>query len=364
MHRNNSSFFILACFLLIALLVACGPPVPAPPGGGGAGGGESEPTDTPEVPYPAATDTQPAEAGYPEPGSEPTDEPYPAPEVPTVEATLPGVPGGGSQSGDDVCLPADPQRIEFMAEDGTELVGTYYPPFTCGVPVVILMHQFGEDRSIWADLARWMQNRSEGSAAAFKGLAAPVAQYCWFPPMPENLTFAVFTFDFRGHGESAAGEGSGIDPAGFLMDARAALDTAKGLSGVDPNRVITGGGSIGADAAADSCIVLDGFLVAENQSSQNCIGVISFSPGDFLGVSYPDVVETLMNHPHDPVVYCLAAEADGVSPQACNSAGGDDYTATIYPGTDHAIALLSPDRSPDIGELILDFLMESLAKGG
>ena len=201
-----------------------------------------------------------------------------------------------------------------------------------------------------------MQNHPSLSANFGGVLAMPAQPLVLLPEMPDSMTFGVFAFDFRGHGDSAEGSSGGIDSAGFLMDARAALALVKTFGSVEGSQIITVGASIGADAAADACVTLDGFLVAENQVDQSCRGVMSLSPGDFLGVGYVDAVEALMNSPHDPVVRCLAAEDDGQSPDRCNNASGDDYAGTIYPGSDHGIALLSDGRTPDIGQLILDFL--------
>jgi pimeloyl-ACP methyl ester carboxylesterase len=206
------------------------------------------------------------------------------------------------------------------------------------------------DKESWVDLALWLQNRADETGAP--------SGYDWFPAMPADLSFAVFAIDFRGHGESA--EAAGFDPAGFLQDAQAALATGKTLAGVDPARIITIGASIGADASVDACVTLDGSNVAADQANQGCIGAMPLSPGNFLGVSYTEAAARLGDDPHDAYVYCIAAENDANAPDLCRAELGSHHRPTIYAGGAHGINLLQPGLSPDIGQLILDFLLESL----
>ncbi|MFQ5617080.1 MAG: alpha/beta hydrolase [Anaerolineales bacterium] len=287
------------------------------------------------------------------------EEPYPAPGVPTPEGgdgVGPGYPPPGEPAPSEPCLPAEPQEFEFQSGDGTTLTGTYYPPKTCGAPVVVLMHQFSSDQTSWVDLALWLQNRTDSTTFTGGILAMPALQYEWFP-IAEDLSCGVLTFDFRGHGKS---ESAPTTDEGLLMDARAAVAFARTLEGIDPNRVITMGASIGADGAVDACVSLDGSTVAAAQEDQGCIGAMSFSPGNYLGVNYTGAANALLKAPHDAVIYCLAAENDGGSPAACNSVSGDDYKPVIYPGNDHGMALIQPGRDPAVGQLVLDFLLESM----
>jgi pimeloyl-ACP methyl ester carboxylesterase len=252
-----------------------------------------------------------------------------------------------------------PIRLAFSASDGTNLVGTYYPPANCSAPLALLFHQNGRSKEIWVDLALWLQNRSgETSAAPVGFLSSPNRQYNWFPPMPQGLSIAVLAVDFRNHGES--GGSGGFDPAGFLQDAQAALAMGRSLPEVDPEQVITIGTSIGADAAVDVCISLDGSQAAAQQQDQGCRGALSFSPGNFLGVAFQEAVGALGQPPHQAHVRCLAAEGDGSAPDLCRTDFGDFFSSTIYPGSDHGIDLITPGRDPEVGTVILDFLNESL----
>ncbi len=224
--------------------------------------------------------------------------------------------------------PPEGQRVEFLSEDQTPLVGTYLPGMVDPAPTVILMHQFGSNRSTWerARLAAWLQN----PAVAFDEL---------WPQMPTGLSFAVFTFDFRGHGESG-GNAQG-ERADYLMDARAALATVKELPGVGPQRIALIGASIGADAAVDVCL-------------PECLGALSLSPGDYLAVSYAQAVEQIGMEGRP--AWCLAAEDDPYSANTCNSASGESYRSIVYPRGGHGETLLRTGMDPDIGQVFKEFL--------
>lgn len=60
---------------------------------------------------------------------------------PTEPPALPQKPLSG--------LSADPQRVEFQAADGKNLVGYYYPSKYADAPIVILMHWAGGDLCDW-----------------------------------------------------------------------------------------------------------------------------------------------------------------------------------------------------------------------
>ncbi|MCB9136097.1 MAG: hypothetical protein H6636_11765 [Anaerolineales bacterium] len=277
----------------------------------------------PEEGYPAPTNVPATDTGYPAPTvAPPTDTGYPAPtDIPT------------------------PIPLTFPSLDGTQLAGTFYPPLRDQSPVVILMHQFGSDQHQWDTIALWLQT------------GQPPAGIEWLPRLDTGITFAVFTFDFRGHGASA---GNASLDAGLLMDAQSAVAFAKTQPGADPNRVLTIGTSIGADGAVDACLALNETQIAEAQVSLGCLGAMAISPGSFIGVNYTDAATALLSDPHQAVVYCVAAEGDGPSPEACNSVTGTRYIATIYPGSAHGIALFSPDLGFNIGELIHQFLLDSI----
>jgi len=363
---------IPGCLALLFIAAAC---TSAPPPAPGADTPPAAPSDTPlsqgesdpgypaatDPPYPALEETTP-ETGYPPPDEAGLPDPgYPAPGAGDVPGDGYPAPGEGGCDLD----PPTPQRHELTASDGIALVGTFYPAANCSSPLVVLYHQFGSNKESWTDLALWLQNRIDETASSTGGrLAAPAFQYAWFPPLPGDLSFAVFTVDFRDHGESEP-VGGGLDTSGFLLDAQAAFDYAKNLPNVDPSRVITLGASIGADASVDVCLTLDGTAIADDQSDEGCIGAMPLSPGSFLEVPYAAAAARLGEAPFDVNIHCVAAEQDGNSPDLCLSEVPGRHLATVYAGRDeHGIALLAEGFDPDIGAVIHSFLLEILGFDG
>jgi dienelactone hydrolase len=196
-------------------------------------------------------------------------------------------------------------------------------------PVLILMHWARGWQKDWEPFAIWLQNRR------------PPPEEPSLPTMPEGMSLNVLTFDFRGFEGGA--QPASFDTEGWLMDARAAVDFAKTLPGVDPDQVITIGASIGADGAANAC-------------RAGCLGALSISPGGYLDVPYRDAVNVLADTP----AWCLAAEGDRQSAQSCRSASGESYQATIYEGAAHGMDLFQVDVDPPVSEVILTFLSQAL----
>jgi hypothetical protein len=294
---------------------------------------------------PAATETAPVEPPATEPPPEPTDtmaptdtveEPEPT-EPPATELVETEPPPTEAVEATDEILPANGRRIEFQAEDGVALVGSYFPSAASLAPTVILMHQAGSDRSTWEEISMvaWLQNRGQGGGALF----VPALGASLWPEMPSGVSFAVFTFDFREHGESGGAAESGSD---FLVDAKAAFRQVQGLEGVDPERIVMIGASIGADAAVDACV-------------SGCLGALSLSPGNYLDVSYAEVV-TEMGLDGKPA-WCLASEEDAFSANTCKSASGDTYRSIVYQQGGHGESLLVSGLDPAIGQVIQDFLL-------
>lgn len=270
--------------------------------------------------------TKPSEATAVPP--EPTD----APDETTVEPTE-VTPTDVPTSGGLPPLPPDPQRVEFQAEDGQELLGSYYPGAVNPAPTVVLMHWAPGDQTEWPVIAAWLQNRGLEVAPDGKSWL----DSSWFPPMLEGQSFAVFAFTFRG----CVGGCSSFQPEGWLLDAKAAMKTASELDGVDPTRMVAIGASIGSDGVVDAC-------------GEGCLGALSLSPGSYLGVPYDEAVAAV-NGAGNPV-WCLAAEGDAESAATCQSASGDLYRAVIYPGNAHGMQLIVPEAEPSALGLILEFL--------
>jgi hypothetical protein len=168
--------------------------------------------------------------------------------------------------------------------------------------------------------------------------------------MPHDMSFAVFTFDFRGHGESLPLLEQyylSQNAAGFLLDAKAAYATARSMPGVDPNKVIGIGTSIGADAVADVCEAW-------------CVGVFSVSPGSWLDVDYAKSVEALLAR--QTPVYCVYSTNDPPTQETCESVADVDlYHMFGYKGVKHGMTFFEPRKmEPTFGEHVLEFLQATI----
>ncbi|PKN97023.1 MAG: hypothetical protein CVU42_17545 [Chloroflexi bacterium HGW-Chloroflexi-4] len=182
-------------------------------------------------------------------------------------------------------LTPDPQPITFTTEDGTVLHGYYYPAAVNPAPLVVMMHWAGDDMSAWYEVAVWLQNR--GMKNPFNNPGDP-QQFrwwdpTWFPEVPAGDSYGVFIFTFRGCNSFATGCVK-FDSTGWLMDAEAAMMTARNLDGVDANKIVAIGSSVGGDGAADGCLYLN------NQHPGACQGVLSLSPDSYLTLDYDDVI--------------------------------------------------------------------------
>jgi hypothetical protein len=302
---------IMTMVFMLALLTGCMRPTPPA-------------TQPPAQPSPTISQaTKPAvETPSPPPPSATTMPPAPTTAVPPVGATP--------------AVEMTPQRVTFQAEDGTQLVGDYFPAAAANAPLVVLMHQMGSNRQIWVQkgLVDWLTNRQAYGQTPLQAASGGPD----YPPLPTSASYAVFTFDFRGHGES---QGQAAEPADYLSDAKAAIETARSLPGVDPNRIALLGASIGADAAVDAC-------------GEGCQGSFSLSPGDFLGQPYAGVVAEMSGA--GLPVYCLAAQGDTQSAKTCQAADGGTYHRILYPGSAHGANLLISGFNPEIGGVILEWL--------
>ena len=242
-------------------------------------------------------------------------------------------------------LPADPQRIEFSTEDGVNLVGVYYPAAVNPAPMVVLMHWAGGDKNDWVmvGMTDWLNNRKNFQGGGMFSPPRFSLEPYPFQNMPDNISFGVFIFDFRDYGESDAAN-SGL-PAGWVLDAKAAYETAGNLPGVDPGMVVGIGASIGSDAVVDAC-------------DAGCLGALSISPGSYLKINYLEAVTKLTQN--GKKAWCLAAQDDQESAPMCESVRGIADQTIIYPSGGHGMMLFNPTHNltPPIGEVILDFLVD------
>ncbi len=265
--------------------------------------------------------------------------------------------GAATSTGDDLAatsatgggvLPPEPQEITFTASDGQELTGFYYPAAVNPAPVVVFMHWVGGDKSDWYELAPWLQNRGLENPFENPGVET-WWDPSWFPAVPEGASYGVFLFSFRGCSPYNAGCPA-ITPAEWLLDAQAAMETARGLAGVDPTRVAAIGASIGADGAPDGCAWLN------EQYPGSCRGALSLSPGGYLGLPYADVVGGLGDSDPATAAWCVADETEYTVCETAASSGNGAYQSFKVPGGSHGNRLLEPELEPLPMQLILDFL--------
>jgi hypothetical protein len=235
---------------------------------------------------------------------------------------------------------AERARVEFAAEDGHALVGYFYPSWQSNAPVVLLVHQYGITQDQWLayGMVDWLQNWPPDGAAS--GL---------FPPMPVDQSFAVFTLDLRGFGESGpaipnnlSDEEFNLWGAGWVMDVKAAVEQIKSISGIDPSRIAIIGANNGADASVAAC--------------EDCLGVLALSAGSYAGLDTKTNAEKL--DAEGKVVWCYSTENSAGSDVAtCGSISGAKYNWINFPGDGRGMQLIRNDKAPDgIGQNILDFL--------
>lgn len=321
MRANRKMFTALV--LVLTVSVACL----------GEIGGTPPPSPTP-VPALTFTSTFTPTANPPTETNTPTSTP-----LPPTEAFTP------------VFIPnPNPVRYTFEAEDGRQLVGYYYSAWQPNAPVVVLMHQFKGNQAMWQEspIIKWLQNWPVPISLAS---STPSAEGK-LPSMPAELSIAVFTFDFRGHGESLPADiisdGFQAHAPEFLMDARAAYQIARQMPNIDTTKIIGLGASIGGDAVVNTC-------------GEGCVGAFSISPGNWLGVDYGQAVRKLIEQ--GKPVRCMYAVNDGPSPATCWSVQpGEQYQIFAYPGQKHGMTFVVLPRKMEtgFGNNLLEFLMEAI----
>jgi pimeloyl-ACP methyl ester carboxylesterase len=119
----------------------------------------------------------------------------------------------------------------FKSFDLVELHGSFEMPLgvPAPIPAVLLLHGYGEDRSVWKDFSKQLIDRG----------------------------FAVMTLDLRGHGESRTKNGQPLqlspewrtNSRELPLDLNPALDWLKSRTRVDGRRIIVVGYDVGANLA-------------------------------------------------------------------------------------------------------------------
>jgi hypothetical protein len=202
----------------------------------------------------------------------------------------------------------------------------------------------------WNELAVWLQNRGQKNRYPNPG-SQPVWDPTWFPPVAQDRSYAVLTFSLRDCQPYETGC-TKIDPQGWYTDIQAVMSFTASLPGVDPDRIVVIGSSIGADGAADGCAWLN------QERPGACKGALSLSPGDYLTLTYKDVIKELSEGQPAVPAWCLADENEVAF---CLAAGEyPSYKPVEIPQGQHGTMMLRPELDPLPMQLILDFLAETL----
>ena len=232
----------------------------------------------------------------------------------------------GSDEVGDECVPlavdVEPvfEELGLQSADGKQLAATIARPgsATCR-PGLVLIHQFGLDRSQWA------------------------------PHVPAFVEagYVVLTLDLRGHGQSDPADGALTDlledPNQAPLDVDAALAALAQDGAVDPERLAVVGTSIGANLA----------VVAMHQHPEVDLAVpISPRMPPLLSLAGLSDAAELSLRP----LFCFAGELDssGEQAQTCNdlvALAGDPSQARILTGTAaHGVAIVDDfaETVPDI----------------
>ncbi|HLH31977.1 MAG TPA: alpha/beta fold hydrolase, partial [Terriglobia bacterium] len=119
----------------------------------------------------------------------------------------------------------------FQTYDLVDLHGSFEMPsgVPAPIPAVLLLHGYGEDRSVWKDFSKQLLSRG----------------------------WAVMTLDLRGHGESRTKNGNALQPSPewrtnsreFPVDLYPALDWLKARPRVDGRKIVVIGNDTGANLA-------------------------------------------------------------------------------------------------------------------
>ena len=207
--------------------------------------------------------------------------------------------------------------------------------------------------SDWYEIAIWLQNRGQVNPFIDPGNESwwdPT----WFIDIPENSSYGVFIFTFRGC--LPARDCPEFLSAAWLLDAQAGIQAAAGLEGIDPGRLAAIGSSIGADGAPDACAWIN------QQTPGSCRGALSLSPGHHLTVPYPAAVQWLGEVQPPVPAWCLADEREYYACEMAEASGNPEYKDFLIPGGLHGNQLLRPGLDPLPMQIILDFLELTLAQ--
>ncbi len=201
--------------------------------------------------------------------------------------------------------------VEFVADDGLVIAGTYYPGPARPAPTALLIHMRSSTREAWQPVASALQKAG----------------------------YNVLAIDLRGHGDT----GGTINWTLAPQDVKTVLARLSALPGVDPQRIAVVGADIGANLALGACADLPG-----------CKTAVLLSPGlDIEGIQTTDAMKRFGTRP----VLIIASRSD--TPSVSDSvtlaklAQGEEQLQ-LYDGKAHGTALFS--AQPGLAALIVQWL--------
>lgn len=248
-------------------------------------------------------------------------------------------------------LPVGPQEVRIPVGGGHELAGWYFPAKVGSAPVVVLMHWAGGSHWDWDVIARWLQNRDN----QVEGVAGTLwSDPYWFPALEGDASFAVLTFNYASF--SFDPDQAGI--VNHFPNSLSAVAFASRLEGVDPNRILTMGASIGADSAPEACYLFNQAVEAGEETGR-CIGALSFSPASEK--LYVNAAGELLEQ--GAAVYCFGAIGDTQAERGCRRPAGENYRAFIYEGGAHGYYLIDPSlfsSEPHLQQNALELMLQFL----
>ena len=187
--------------------------------------------------------------------------------------------------------------IMVSVDDGLVLRGTFYGAAIRPAPGLLLLHDAGEERTVWDALATQLQAGG----------------------------YSVMVVDLRGHGET----GGRVDWAQARRDARAALQLLADMQGVNASRLGVIGAGVGANLGLDACA-----------DTVGCAAAVLLSPGvDYAGITAADAIARLGTRP----VFIIASENDNNNPADSITLDGlasGDHQLVVLPAAGHGTTML------------------------
>jgi dienelactone hydrolase len=213
------------------------------------------------------------------------------------------------------------ERVTLTAEDGVVLAGALFEPARVPAPAVLLLHMQTRTRHDWDNVADRLAARG----------------------------FVALSFDFRNHGESAAGPtGAGDDLTALQLDVRAALRFLAERPALVSGRVAIVGASIGANAAA-----------LAGAADPVVRALVLFSPGlDYRGLRIETAMKTRFA---DRPALILVSQEDPYSLRSSRALVAESsglWELRVLEGAGHGTVMFA--RVPDLVSSLVDWLATRL----